>query len=56
MPETLARLVPLFRPSRRKIAVRAIAEESYDQGWKDREAVCLTEHAHVPAPAQPSAS
>ena len=67
MRETLARLVPVFRPSQRRIAVRAIATESYkrgyevgdaegyDRGWKDCEALTLI--ARQPsAPAREAAT
>jgi len=46
--KNLARIIPIFRPSARKIAVAAIANKAYDQGWADCMAQCLAEH-HAPA-------
>lgn len=62
MPETVARLVPFLRPSRRQIRVRAIADasfelgraagdaEGYERGLRDRGA--LAEVARQPAPPE----
>lgn len=33
MTRTLAVLIPIFRPSQRRIAVRAIAAKSYERGY-----------------------
>lgn len=45
MTQTLARVISIFRPSRRQLAVASIANAAYDRGYQDHEAICLTEHA-----------
>lgn len=51
MRKTLTRLAGFLRPSQRQLAVASIANAAYDRGWKDHEAVCLTEHDHATAAA-----
>ena len=45
MPKTIARVISIFSPSSRQLAVASIANAAYDRGYQDHEAVCLTEHA-----------
>lgn len=52
MTRTLARLARVFRPSARRIAVRAVADSAYQLGWDARDR--LGEAGHVPAPGSAS--
>ena len=68
MPQTLARLVPFFRPSQRTIAVMAIAEkayklgqvagyeEGYANGWKERDGLAGISGQAVLLPRQRAAA
>lgn len=53
MPKTITRaaerVAELIVPAQRKIAVKAIADKSYEQGWKDREALYAAEQSGIPA-------
>lgn len=57
MPKTLAALIPVLRPSTRQIAVAAIANKSYDTGWRDAlgEAAAIVERSRSAADPQAGA-